>query len=311
MYYTMGLIMIEEMQILKSEKRHEIYIREKSKYNTKHDLLFKQLIRYCFVDFLKAFYPTIYEQINPETIHFLPEEVYTDISAGKTRKLDIVAKLKHRITGSVMIVHVESQSTVQRDFHKRMYLYYNLLYKEYQRPIIPIAIFNYPGKWEENVFTIQALDTIYVQFQYHILHLKKIYWREYIKMDNPVVAALLSNMSYKEERYQVKAEFMRMLAKLKLNNAKQRLIYGFFNSYLRLTKEEEEKYMKMVKGFDEAEEIMKIKIPYFEELKQEIREESLKEVAMKMLLDGFTLEKITEITGLTQEQLEEVKLNDM
>jgi len=131
-------------------------------------------------------------------------------------------------------------------------------------------------------------------------------------MDNPVVAALLSNMSYKEEeRYQVKAEFMRMLAKLKLNNAKQRLIYGFFNSYLRLTKEEEEKYMKMVKGFDEAEEIMKIKIPYFEELKQEIREESLKEVAMKMLLDGFTLEKITEITGLTQEQLEEVKLNDM
>src|SRR5690625_2815863 len=308
----MGLIMIEETQVLKSEKRHEIYIREKSKYNTKHDLLFKQLIRYCFVDFLKAFYPTIYEQINPETIHFLPEEVYTDISAGKTRKLDIVAKVKQRITGSVMIVHVESQSTVQRDFHKRMYLYYNLLYKEYQRPIIPIAIFNYPGKWEENVFTIQALDTIYVQFQYHILHLKKIYWREYIKMDNPVVAALLSNMSYKEEeRYQVKAEFMRMLAKLKLNNAKQRLIYGFFNSYLRLTKEEEEKYMKMVKGFDEAEEIMKIKIPYFEELKQEIREESLKEVAMKMLLDGFTLEKITEITGLTQEQLEEVKLNDM
>src|SRR5690625_3076441 len=191
-------------------------------------------------------------------------------------------------------------------------IYNNLVYKEYQRPIIPIAIFNYPGKWEENVFTIQALDTIYVQFQYHILHLKKIYWREYIKMDNPVVAALLSNMSYKEEeRYQVKAEFMRMLAKLKLNNAKQRLIYGFFNSYLRLTKEEEEKYMKMVKGFDEAEEIMKIKIPYFEELKQEIREESLKEVAMKMLLDGFTLEKITEITGLTQEQLEEVKLNDM
>ena len=304
--------MIEETQVLKSEKRHEIYIREKSKYNTKHDLLFKQLIRYCFVDFLKAFYPTIYEQINPETIHFLPEEVYTDISAGKTRKLDIVAKVKQRITGSVMIVHVESQSTVQRDFHKRMYLYYNLLYKEYQRPIIPIAIFNYPGKWEENVFTIQALDTIYVQFQYHILHLKKIYWREYIKMDNPVVAALLSNMSYKEEeRYQVKAEFMRMLAKLKLNNAKQRLIYGFFNSYLRLTKEEEEKYMKMVKGFDEAEEIMKIKIPYFEELKQEIREESLKEVAMKMLLDGFTLEKITEITGLTQEQLEEIKLNDM
>ena len=81
--------------------------------------------------------------------------------------------------------------------------------------------------------------------------------------------------------------------------------------------------MKMVKGFDEAEEIMKIKIPYFEEMKQEGREEglvegqeigreeSLKEVAMKMLLDGFTLEKITEITGLTQEQLEEVKLNDM
>ena len=70
----MGLIIIEETQVLKSEKRHELCIREKSKYNTKHDLLFKQLIRYCFVDFLKAFYPTIYEQINPETIHFLQRE---------------------------------------------------------------------------------------------------------------------------------------------------------------------------------------------------------------------------------------------
>src|SRR5699024_3350624 len=81
--------------------------------------------------------------------------------------------------------------------------------------------------------------------QYHTLHLKKMNWRDYVKKDNPVVAALLSKMGFKEEeRVQVKAEFMRMLWRLQLNEADQRLIYGFFETYLKLTEEEEAVFVK-------------------------------------------------------------------
>src|SRR5699024_571846 len=49
--------------------------------------------------------------------------------------------------------------------------------------------------------------------------------------DNPAAAALLSKMGYDEkERVQMKKEFLRMITRMELDPAKERLIYGFFGS---------------------------------------------------------------------------------
>lgn len=63
-------------------------------------------------------------------------------------------------------------------------------------------------------------------------------------------------MGYKqEERIEVKKEFLRMITRMELDPARQRLIYGFFESYLKLTEQEEEllmdevsKYQKQIKS---------------------------------------------------------------
>jgi hypothetical protein len=213
-------------------------------------------------------------------------------------------------TDVVVIVHVEPQSYVETNFHERMYQYFSLLYNKYRKPIVPIAVFSYKENWEKNQYEMEFPFFKVLTFNYMTLHLKKKNWREYIRSDNPVAAALLSEMGYKEEeRVQVKKEFLRMMTRMQLDPARERLIYGFFETYLTLTGEEEEKLMEEVgKLSKESEEFIKnLPISYEERGKEKGKEIGKKEVALKMLKKELDLDLIAEVTQLDLEELEELK----
>src|SRR5699024_2408716 len=98
-----------------------------------------------------------------------------------------------------------------------------------------------------------------LRFNYRTLHLKKLSWRKFTKQGNPVAAALLSKMGYsKNERAQVKVEFLRMLTTLQINKEEQTLLMHFFETYLKLTEKEEEEVMEEIKKFKEADKIYEI-----------------------------------------------------
>ena len=217
-----------------------------------------------------------------------------------------------------VIVHVEPQSYKQSDFHERMYHYFSLLYNKHQKRIIPIAVFSYEEDWEENQYTMEFPFLNVLTFNYMTLHLRKKNWRNYIRSDNPVAAALLSKMGYTEkERIQVKKEFLRMITRMKLNPAKERLVYGFFETYLQLTEEEEEELMKEVENLPESEAklIKELPISYEEkgkkigkEIGKEIgKTDGKKEVAMEMLKKGLTMDLIAEVTHLDMREIKKLK----
>lgn len=53
------------------------------------------------------------------------------------------------------------------------------------------------------------------------------------------MAALISKIGYmEEERIQVKLDFFRMISRMDLNPEKMKLIYGFFESYLKLNEKD-------------------------------------------------------------------------
>src|SRR5699024_4220078 len=98
-------------------------IKEESPQYINHDKLFKQLIRYFFDDFLEVFFPEIYKQIDLASISFVSGEVFTDVVKGSSRRLDMVVETKLRDTEAIILLHVESQSSVQYDFNERMFQY--------------------------------------------------------------------------------------------------------------------------------------------------------------------------------------------
>ena len=103
---------------------------------------------------------------------------------------------------------------------------------------------------------MQVLD-----FHFLILELRKHNWRNYIRSNNPVAAALLSKMGYqKKERVQVKLEFLRMLVRMELDPARTTLLTGFFETYLKLNEEEEKQLEAEIGKIDtkEAERMMDI-----------------------------------------------------
>lgn len=280
---------------------------------TDHDQLFKELLHTFFAEFLELFFPEVHKYIDFSAIRPLSEEVFTDLLGGESRRADIVIEAKLKGEETILIIHVEPQSYYQTNFHERMYLYFSLLYNKYRKPILPIAVFTYDKNYnEKNEFTMSFPFFHVLSFQFLTLTLRKLRWRDFIHSNNPVAAALLCKMGFTEaERVEVKKEFLRMLVRMQLDPARQRLIYGFFERYLKLTDEEEKVLMQEVNKLDPelASKIMELPISYEEkgkEIGKEIgRDEEKRKIAQKMIKEGFPLNTIAKITELP---VEEIKL---
>lgn len=300
-----------------------------------HDRLFKELLETFFEEFILLYFPSVYEHLDFKQATFLSQEVFTDVTVGETRRVDLLVKTKFKDTDSLVIIHVEPQSYVQPAFNERMFIYYSRLYEKYRLPIIPIALFTYDTKRDEaDTFSVQFPFLHVLQFQFFKVELRKCSWKDYINQPNPVAAALLSKMGYnKEERVQVKLEFLRMLTRLELDPAKMKLITGFFETYLPLRQEEEEELKRHITQLEPQEEakIMELMTSWEKKglekgIQQGLKEgyekgksegilegllqgklEGKKEVAKRLLEMGMAMEDIVKATGLAEEEIRKLK----
>ncbi|BAD77137.1 MULTISPECIES: Rpn family recombination-promoting nuclease/putative transposase [Geobacillus] len=292
-----------------------------------HDRLFKELLSTFFEEFLLLFFPNVYEHIDVRHLSFLTEELFTDVTAGEKHRVDLLVETKMKGEEGLIIVHVEHQSYAQRTFPERMFLYFSRLFQKYRRRILPIAIFSYDEHHDEpSSLVVQFPFLTVLDFRFLTVELRKLPWRAYIRHDNPVAAALLSKMGYnEEEKVEVKKEFLRMLVRLELDEAKQRLLFGFFETYLRLSEEEEAKLRNEVSQMEtkEAKQVMELIVSYEQRgmekgiqqgVKQGMKqgrqkgiEEGKLDVVKRMLAKGYDVDTIHELTGLPVEKIERVK----
>ncbi|NHC42816.1 transposase [Bacillus sp. MM2020_1] len=277
-----------------------------------HDRLFKELLSTFFEEFILLFFPNAYEEIDFHDFRFLSEEIVTDVTEGEKYRLDLLVETKLKGKEGLIVIHVESQAQHQHNFNERMFIYFGRLYEKYRRKILPIAIFSHDSKrTEPDSFSMDFPFLQVVNFQFFTIHLKKENWRNYLRQDNPVAAALLSKMGYtKREKTEVKVEFLFMLLRLKLDPAKQTLIMGLFDTYLQLTEEEEQKVIEEVREMSakEADKVMDIINSYERRGRelgnQEGKLEAIRMVAIRMKEKGKPIQEIAEITGLEIEEIE-------
>ncbi len=286
-------------------------ILEKDASYTDHDRLFKEVIQVFFQEFMEAFFPEEYKHINFSTVHFLEQEVFTDILKGEKRRIDILAEVKVKGEETIILIHVEPQSYFQDEFAERMFIYNSRLYEKYRKPILPITVFSYNENKElPTQFTIDVPTFRVIEFHYQQIHLINLNWRKYIKQTNPIVAAFLSKMGYtKKERLQVKMEFLRMIARLELDPAKTELIYGFFETYLKLTDKEEKKMHEEIKKLpqEEADRVLELPNSY----REEGVKEGIKEGVKKGIKEGVKKGKIKIVQNMIKKGLSEDLIADL
>jgi hypothetical protein len=274
-----------------------------------HDRLFKELISTFFTEFIELFIPDVAEDIDKESIQFLPEEILVDVTAGDKKIIDLLAKVKYREKDTFFLIHVEAQSYTQQDFAKRIFKYFARLYEKYDLPIYPVVIFSFdePLRPEPQIHSITFPNLEVLKFQFAAIQLNRISWRDYLTQQNPVAAALMAKMNISpEERPQVKAECLRLLTTLKLDPARMQLISGFVDTYLNLNEAEEETFKAVIStmGLDVKEEYMEIITSW----ERKATQKTLEQVAFNSLREGLSVETVARITGLTVEQVEKLRL---
>lgn len=228
-----------------------------------HDQLFKELITTFFVEFLELFFPSVLEYLDTDTISFVDKELFTDVTKGKKKIMDVVALAKFQQQNYSFFVHIENQARNDTEYNRQMFRYFCSLFLKYDRPIYPIVVFSYdsPQRLDKSNFVIDFPNKQVLNFDYEIVQLNRLDWRNFLKQKNPVAAALMSKMRIDSgDRPKVKAECLRLLVTLKLDPARMQLISGFIDTYLNLNRQEEAIFQSQLSTMElkQQEQIMEI-----------------------------------------------------
>ncbi len=262
-----------------------------------HDRLFKELLSTFFVEFLELFFPQVIAYLERDSITLMDKEIFTDVTAGEQYEADLVVKAQFREQESFFLIHLEHQAQPQADFGRRMFRYFARLYEKEARPVYPVAIFSYnaPKRLEPNVYRVEFPDKVVLEFNYAVIQLNRLNWRNFLRQPNPVASALMAKMDIAlEERPRVKSECLRLLATLHLDPARTKMISGFIDTYLRLNAEEEE--------------IFRAEIARFEPVQQEVVMEIVTSWQLQGRLEGelaIIMRLLTRRIGTVEPELQE------
>ncbi|HET6252130.1 MAG TPA: DUF4351 domain-containing protein [Tepidisphaeraceae bacterium] len=240
-----------------------------------HDRLFKELLRTFFFEFIVLFLPDLAAYVDRDSIEFLDKEIFTDIASSERHEVDLVAKARFRGLGDrCFLIHLEDQATPQADFPFRMFGYFGLLHRQFRLPVYPVALFTYdqPMRPESGQYEVEFPGFTVVKFNFRVIQLNRLNWRDYLRNPNPVAAALMTKMRIApEDRPRVKLECLRMLATLKLDRARTTLITTSMDSYLKLTAAEANEYNRELETIEpkEREEVMQLTNEWIEQGKIE------------------------------------------
>jgi hypothetical protein len=224
-----------------------------------HDRIFKELLTTFFVEFIELFYPEMLHYLDTSMLEFLDKEIFTDVTSGEKFEADIVVKTRFRDTPSFFLILVEPQAQVRDDppFPERIFRYFALLHFKYRLPVYPIVLFSYDTaeRVEPDSYRVAFPDFDVLQFNYRVIQLRRLNWRDYAGIVNPVAGALLVKMGMATaERPEVRLASLRTLPPLQLNPARQELILGFINTYLKLTVDEEARFQAELAQLEPTEQ---------------------------------------------------------
>jgi hypothetical protein len=152
-----------------------------------------------------------------------------------------------------------------------------------------------------------------LEFNYSVIQLNRLHWRDFLRQENPIAAALMAKMQIQpEDRARVKLECLRLLATLHLDAARMQLISGFIDTYLRLNPQEEKLFQAELgrMGLVEQEEVMKIVTSWMEQGLEQGKQEGKREEALLLILRQLN-RRVGAIDSKLHEQIRSLSISQL
>lgn len=139
----------------------------------------------------------------------------------------------------------------------------SLLHRDYGLPVYPIVIFSHrsPRLAGERSYSVSFPDWEVLRFNYRVIRLNHLPWRDFVGRGNPIAGAFMAKMKVgKGDQLVVKLECLRALMGLRLNPAQLHLLLGFVDTYLRLDEGDEVLLLEQVAKIEgkQKEDVMQI-----------------------------------------------------
>lgn len=228
--------------------------------------------------------------------------------------IDLLVEVKQAGEDIAFLVHLEAQSSSEANFTRRMFFYFARLHQKYLQRVYPIVIFSFdqPYREESNVYSVKFPNRRVLEFSFESIQLNRLHWRDFLNHSNPVAAALMAKMQIAtEDRFKVKAECLRLLATLRLDPVRARLISGFIDTYLRLNQQEEQLFQAEIGKLESAEreDVMEIVTSWMERGIERGMEQGL-ERERALVLRQLT-RQLGELPQLVQSKVEALPITQM
>ncbi|MGF1635958.1 MAG: Rpn family recombination-promoting nuclease/putative transposase [Cyclobacteriaceae bacterium] len=220
----------------------------------KYDILWKAILEDIFEDFLRFFFPNAddifdfskgFEYLDKELEQLFPP----DDEQFEPRYVDKLVKVFTKSGREEWIlVHIEVQGYLDKEFSRRIYRYYSRIFDKYDRKITAFAIFtDYQAGFQPNKFEQEFLGTK-LTFTYNTYKILDQPDDELLETDNPFAMVVLTakiairaRKITEKQLYDLKYNLARRLLVKKIAKGKVRVLMNFLKFYIRFENSETER----------------------------------------------------------------------
>ena len=291
----------------------------------KPDTLWKEIIKDLFEDFITFFIEDLAKEIDfSKGIDFLDKELATLTSKSENINRDADALVKVYLKNGEekwVLVHIEVQGYIDKEFPKRMFTYYYRILDKFDKKITAITILtdgnkNYnPNCYQESFYGTE------LNYKYNSFKILDKTEEELKENKNPFALIILAGLYVikskktkdEQKKYNFKYTLIKLLKERKYSKEKIRSLFIFIESILKLSLKFELQFEKNVKKIFKEEVSMPLTVEDMNifQVKSDIKANNAVkadrlEIAERMLKDGLPLEMISKCIKVTMKELKKL-----
>ncbi len=222
----------------------------------------KEVIEIYFKEFMLFFFPQIYDRIDfSRGYDFWDKElrrVVRNVKIMKRRLVDKLVKVRLK-DGQIfwLYIHIEVQGQKDKNFAKRVFVYYYRLFDNYGDNVISLAILSDDQEdWRPNRYA-NEFGGFEVFFRFPIIKLLDYQWEELEKSKNPFsivvrthLKALETRSNHKKRLYW-KKELFKALYEAKFSKQDILELFRFLDWVMALPKALEQQFVQFTTQYEE------------------------------------------------------------
>ncbi|MGV8118943.1 MAG: hypothetical protein AB2L14_04175 [Candidatus Xenobiia bacterium LiM19] len=271
-------------------------------------------------DFLEFFFPHISAEVERGRYDFKDNELQSLSRRARTGKriADSLVKVFLRNGEEKwLLIHIEIQGKAEKSFEERLFIYSYRIYDRHKKDVVTLAVLTDDQKdYRPSGFEMGRWGC---RHRFEFPSVKLYDYRERIdeleKSSNPFAVVVLAHLRHSETKRKTRTRLFWKLSMAKALESKgfgrnmREDLYLFIDWLLALPEELEKEFIEEMKKFEEGKQMAYISSAERLGIKKGIEkgiEKGKLETAANMLREGFELETVKKLTGLTDEQLSKI-----